>query len=365
MAGPADVRSQVGRFWDRVSTSERPRRTRWWEIPTIVRHVNRRICGQALDHVGDGLIVRARSALEERGSPLPLSRAISVGGGHGHKEMRLLEAGLVEHVDIYELSEQRIEQGRGRARASGLEGRITFHLDDAFEAVRRPEYDLVHWNNSLHHMLDVDRAVLWSRQVLRPGGLFYMEDYVGPNRFQYDARTRAVASAVRAALPDRLLRNPQHQDELLPRTINNISAARLAEADPSEAPQSDRILGAVRVHFPNAEIVSTGGVIYNLALKDAVANFDEADPGDAARLESLLLLDAVATETMEIQTHYAVALAFKGPEPTPLARVVWQAKLAATDHRPDREVLRRAFRTLVPFRVVRRSLGQVRRRLRR
>ena len=76
-----------------------------------------------------------------------------------------------------------------------------------------------------------------------------------------------------------------------------------------------RILSAVRTWFPDAEILPTGGIVYNLVLSDVLANFDEADPVDRARLEQLLDLDWALTQVPGLETHYAVALAFKGGPP--------------------------------------------------
>lgn len=354
---------RIGAHWDGVSAQTTVARTRWWLVPQVIRHINARICGSPLEGIGDGLLAIARARLEARGVALPLARAVSVGGGHGYKEMRLIEAGLVRHFDIFELSEQRIDKGRADAAAMGLASQVDFHLANAFEVAAGP-YDLVHWNNSLHHMLDTNRAVAWSRAVLRPGGLFFMDDYVGPDRFQFDAKTLRIASEVRAGLPERLLANPHRPGQQIPRTARNIDPVHLAKVDPSEAPQSSRILGAVQVHFPDAEVQLTGGVVYNLALKDALANFDLDDPADVGLLQGLLTLDDVATTELGAQCQYATALAFKEVEVDPVAKAVWQAKLTAEDHRPDRDALRRVFRTLVPSAGARTALGALRRRLR-
>jgi hypothetical protein len=63
----------------------------------------------------------------------------------------------------------------------------------------------------------------------------------------------------------------------------------------------------VKRHFPTADIMLTGGVIYHLALSDLLANFlDE----DLPVLERLLIVDDMCTAMGE--THYATALALKG-----------------------------------------------------
>ena len=59
-------------------------------------------------------------------------------------------------------------------------------------------------------------------------------------------------------------------------------------------------------HFPDAEIVLTGGAIYHLTLSDVLANVDEER--DRTLLTWLLRLDSLMATLGE--THYAVAFAF-------------------------------------------------------
>jgi len=55
---------------------------------------------------------------------------------------------------------------------------------DCFNYEFIEEIDFVHWNNALHHMLNFEKAVQWSYQILKVDGVFYMDDFVGPSRFQ-------------------------------------------------------------------------------------------------------------------------------------------------------------------------------------
>ncbi|MBK6687601.1 MAG: class I SAM-dependent methyltransferase [Deltaproteobacteria bacterium] len=316
----SDDVERVGQHWDQVQrdvqAGRTPPRTRWWESPTVRQHLNRLLAPGAGDGIDEGLTQRARQRLTERGLPAdrPLPRGISVGGGQGIKEMLLLKANLVAHLELYELSEARIADGQARAQAEGLSDRLRFIKGDALQEARGP-YDLVHWNNSLHHMLDVDQALAWSHRVLAPGGMFYMDDFVGPTRFQWSTASLKVATALRSRLPERYLRDPRRPGQQLAKVVRRPNPETLARHDPSEAAQSGRILSAVRTWFPDAEILPTGGIVYNLVLSDVLANFDEAEPADRARLEQLLDLDWALTQVPGLETHYAIALAFKGGPP--------------------------------------------------
>ncbi len=72
--------------------------------------------------------------------------------------MTLMRAGLVSHFDLYEISDARVQLGQELADRHGRGQRITWHnraVEFASGALDG-EYDLVYWNNALHHMLDVD-----------------------------------------------------------------------------------------------------------------------------------------------------------------------------------------------------------------
>jgi SAM-dependent methyltransferase len=168
-----------------------------------------------------------------------------------------------------------------------------FIQGDAFQLANEPEqYDLVHWNNSLHHMLNVEAAIEWSWKVLKPGGLFYMDDFVGSGRFQWTPQMLLAATAVRQSLPDRLLVNPHKLITMLPRIVKKPDPEKLRQSDPSEAADCSRILECVQRQFPGADIIFTGGVIYHLELSDVLANFAENE--DFHLLERLLELDDIA-----------------------------------------------------------------------
>lgn len=216
-----------------------------------------------------------------------------------------MRAGLVSHFDLYEISDARVQLGQELADRHGLANQITWHncaVEFASGALD-VEYDLVYWNNALHHMFDVDQAVQWSKRALRPDGYLYMNDYVGPNRMQWPDEALAIASRARELLPQRLLKRPTGEG-YLGTSVKRRDPDKLAAGDPTECADSEDILPAIRRHFPAAWIKPTGGAIYHAALHNVIANFTDED---TPLLEMMLLLDDVCT--MAGYTDYAVALA--------------------------------------------------------
>jgi ubiquinone/menaquinone biosynthesis C-methylase UbiE len=298
---------QIGSYWAKKSVTKQPERVRWWESKHIIRHYNRLVCGRPVDGIVQGVIELLKDRFAHR---LPFNKAISVGGASGWKERLLLSAGIVTHFTVYELSEFLIEEGRKLSRQQGLADRIDFVLGNAFDLVDSGEaFDLVYWDNALHHMYNVDEAVRWSREVLRRGGVFAMNDFVGPTRMQWSQAVLDAGTAVRQVLPARYLANPYAPGSQLERVMQRPDPQDFAATDPSECVDSASIIPAISKYFPAIELKLTGGVIYHGALSDLLHNFNESDPTDLALLDLLLQIDTLLAQRGD--THYAVAIAVK------------------------------------------------------
>lgn len=238
-------------------------------------------------------------------APNGFDRAISIGCGAGAKELQLINTGLVKHFDLYEISPTRVDQGKRLAHQQAVSDRVSFFTENAFDK-KLGSYELVYWNNALHHMLDVEAAIAWSREHLVPGGWFVMDDFVGPSRFQWSDENLSHATRVRSLLPDRFLYNPADLSQKLPIEIRRPTVESMIKDDPTEAADSDRIVSSVKKMFPNAVVIPTGGALYNLALNDVIAHFDESSE-DLSLLQSILMSDELLAHAG--MTHYATAFA--------------------------------------------------------
>lgn len=304
------VEKKVAEHWN---TIHKRKRVRWWHMPTIIREINRRVCGEPLDRISAGAIRLAQDIAGDR----RFYRGVSVGGGSGSKEMMVLESGLVEHFTIYELSDQRIEAGQAAAEKRGLTSRIRFEKGNALKEVREKGcFDFVHWNNALHHMFNVRKAIAWSKHVLTDNGMFYMDDYVGPNRFQWSSTSLDIASGIRSRMAERYLRREGESEALVPMKIKRPSRLRIIREDPSEAPDSVRIVRQLEHQFRRPFLRRTGGLVYNLALVHTLHNFSEEAEEDRELLRSLMSLDDLVLAVPKVDNHYAVGIAWNdGSEP--------------------------------------------------
>jgi 2-polyprenyl-3-methyl-5-hydroxy-6-metoxy-1,4-benzoquinol methylase len=301
---------KIAQYWSQRSLNK-GKQWNWWSCRQVIRYLNRRVCGLQLNGVSQGLCYQAKEILENK----KLDIGISVGCGIGIKEMNLIRWGLVNRMVCFELSEERIKQAEEEAKKRSLSEFIEFRREDAFQSVSNSEkFDLVHWNNSLHHMPDTRFAVEWSKKVLKRGGLFMMDDYVGPNYIQFSDECLKLGSLIRNNLPKKYLINPASTPEniqFLDTQCQRPELSKIIAKDPSEAVDSENILPAIQKLFSDAQIVHTGGIIYFATLPPLYANFDPEDEFDTGLLESLLLIDELYTSLYPDQTLYATALAVK------------------------------------------------------
>jgi len=303
------VNEKIGYRWSKVSRKNSKRKQyklKWWQSSHVIKYVNQLVCGEPVSGFSQGLINIVR---KYAGGSIPFKKGISIGGGNGQKEINLIKQGIVENFDLYELSKERISAGIELARKQLIGDKINFIYGDAFELDTEPEiYEFVHWNNSLHHMLDVEKAIEWSKNVLKIGGLFYMDDFVGASRFQWPDEQLEIATKVRRVFQhSSYLSNPKCRFFSLPAKVTRPNKEKLIKKDPSEAADSDKIIDAIYKYFPNAEIKNTGGVIYHLALSDMIHNFDEKN--DKILLDLLMIIDELCSKLG--QNHYGIALAIK------------------------------------------------------
>ncbi len=293
-----DLHKQVGDIWSgRYENGQSAGRMRWSGSETVIRHISNIICGAPLASINDAKI----SLLQKISKRLPHARGISIGCGTGLNEIALLEAGIVSRFDCYELSEKAVENGMLEAQKRNLEGRIVFHRQDVFALPLAPgSFDLVYWDNAMHHMFDADAAMRWSKEMLAPNGCFFMHDFVGPTRFQWSEEQMRLVKQVLEGLDDAYFLIP-NSEYMWKKEPSRMSVEEMMEADPSEAADSDNILPAFAKHFPEGAVIPLGGLLYALGLDGIIVNI----PEKSLLLQKLLKLDEMFAR--QGHNYYAVS----------------------------------------------------------
>lgn len=256
----------------------------WMQHPLVGRRLNI----LASDHPDADAYIHLKVRLTQEGWQFPVPRVLSLGCGHGALERGLIAIGMAQRCDGIDLSEGAIQEARRLAAETGTD-QIHYQVGDLEEAdFPKAAFDMVFAHHSMHHIEDLDGLCLAVRETLRPGGIFHLDEFVGPDRFQWtDAQLHHLNAFVQA-LPDRYRRLPT--GELMPPLVRPTIPQMLA-FDPSEAVRSSAILETMRRHFRVVEVRRLGGALLHVGLSGIAQNFDPDSAEDNARLEEFFALE--------------------------------------------------------------------------
>jgi SAM-dependent methyltransferase len=300
---PSLLRSKVNEVWSKGAEQRAQEQGWYWMAhPMVLARVNRLISGDP----GCDAYGRLERLYRERRWALPVRRAVSLGCGFGNLERDLAKRGWVERIAAYDLAEGAVAQARRLADEAGLSG-ITYAVADLNTLRLDPgSADAVFAHSAVHHVQDLEHLYFTVRAALRPRGVFHLNEFVGPTRFQWtDAQLRLVNDFL-DALPPRLRRVP---DGSLKGAMRRPGIDEMIAADPTEAVRSADLVAALDPFFKVVEERRTGGALLHLALGDIAQNFDPESAEDRAILLELFALEDRAMADGTIGSDFAVVTA--------------------------------------------------------
>lgn len=292
---------RIGSHWDYMyANADASIKKDWWDSGTIISHINKKICGEASPIYNAGQIKVCRSIFPN----VPFKKGLSIGCGSAIHELGLVRDGLVSSFDLYELSKKRLHAAYENFKKHGLEDRVKFYHGDIFANVNTQKYDFIYWSGSLHHMYDTEQAIISTYNMLTEGGCFFVNDFVGMNRFQWTDVQMKYINDFRNSLPEDCFINYRLK-VLSGRILSPPNIDDLIRMDPSEARDSEAIIPALKKHVNLKFFMPTGGVIYHIALAAILEQIPENSP----ILKLALKIDDKLTD--EGLYNYAFALGMK------------------------------------------------------
>jgi len=254
----------------------------YWMANRVVRAcVNRRASG---DPAQDSY-ARLVRLLTEMGWTLPAERAVSMCCGTGELERGLAGLGIARRIIGYDLAETAIAKARAQAGIAGL-SQVEYEVRDLErDGLGQRNVDVIFAHSAVHHISRLEELFDEVHAALRPGGIFHLNEYVGPDRFQWTDRQMAEINDFLESLPDRYRRLPGGG---LRSRLTRPTVAEMLRHDPSEAVRSSEIEALVVERFHIVERRALGGTLLHMALHDIAQNFDPDENEDQARLQRLI-----------------------------------------------------------------------------
>ncbi|AEO48882.1 ubiquinone/menaquinone biosynthesis methylase-like protein [Rhodospirillum rubrum F11] len=299
---PSQISGRVDAVWGNPMAWEAAG-WQWERLPAIRRMVNRHVTG---DEAIDPLSWFFQRVAKDQ--TLPVRRALVLACGAGGLERQLISQGWVSEVVAVDLSPGALAAARDAARQAGISG-IDYRQADMNALDVEGPFDLAVGSSALHHCENLEGIFAVVRRVLVPGGWFFLNDYIGPNRLQYDAAQVLEVNRLLQCLPDPLVMNAAGFSR---RGFRPASLAEVIAFDPSEAPRSADILRVMGEALEVETVRPYGGNLLYLVLSNLAQNFDPAQSGDAAAPDYLRLLIEASDHwraTRHGQDHFAAAIA--------------------------------------------------------
>lgn len=295
---------KVAEFWgNRAQESQKTLECHWTDSPLIQQHyIHPAISGNK----DNNWLVWVK----EKFFPRPVERILSLGCGDGCLERHGALSNIFKECDAFDISPDAIKVAQRKAAELGISERINYGARDINKiTLKENHYDSAFCAMSMHHFENLEHVLSEIEKSLRAEGLFIVNEYIGPNRFQWTDKQLKIANDLLMLLPERYRLDPttgRTKDVIRRPTIEQMIAT-----DPSEAVRSEDILSLIEEQFDILKKVEYGGTLVNLVLDNIIVNFDEKSPGDMALLFLIFYMEKLLVQERVLDNNFSLTISKK------------------------------------------------------
>lgn len=238
----------------------------------------------------------------------PPARVLAIGSGMAFLEEYLVQNDHVGHMTAYEMSRTAIEAARDRVAGKPYADRLDLRTGDVLsENLPTAAYDAVFVQAAIHHFDRIEDMYALMHRVLKPGGLLWFDEYVGPDHHMYEPHVLAVMDEINDCLDagfrwDVLMK---HTRDIQPRP----SLEFMMSHDPSEGVHASRILPLTYQWFDVVHRQDYGGAIMRPFFCGILPNFDWEDPKDRSIARLVILIEQMLTRNGVLPNYHTAVVA--------------------------------------------------------
>jgi SAM-dependent methyltransferase len=237
----------------------------FWQSPVVRAEINRRITGDPT--------LRPEAYFAARHGPsLPAPDVLTLRVGDASLEVALVETGSCERIVGLDPDRARAESAYGNVPVT-LRERIVFQQGEPLEWEPQGPLGAVLARSVLHRYDDLDGLLDRVHEILSPGGLVFVDEFVGPARFQWTDAQLEVVNRLLAVLPDELVVDLGASDGRRKRSVGRPDPAGHVVSNPHDAVHSDRIIACLDERFERIEVSFYGGAVYHQLFSRIMGNF--------------------------------------------------------------------------------------------
>lgn len=215
----------------------------------------------------------------------------------------MVELGVCEEILGIDISEARVE-GANAAVPPALRGRLGFECHNLESWRPEGQFDLVIAKEVLHHITRLEQLCEALEGLLRPGSLLYVDEYVGPARFQWTDKQLEVIARLLDRLSPSLVADLVEPAAGARRRAHRPTVESMIADDPSESARSDEITVILASHFDLVERRPYGGAVFHQLFNRIMGNFE----GNDDLVRALMEIDFLLCDEGVLQTNYEWAV---------------------------------------------------------
>jgi len=252
----------------------------WNDLQIVVKYKNKLSTDNEDTHWLNDILTRFKQYI-------PFENVLIVGCGNGWLERQLYEMKIGLHFDAFDISQKYIDEAEKLSKNMPID----YFIEDinTMSHIENKKYDAVFNFAILHHATEIENATKRLSEVLKPGGLIFNEEYVGPARNQYSDEHLKLMIEVMSDLPSKY-----RSKHMLRPPLANF------RIEPTEAIHSDLVRPMFEKYFDTIyERNMNGGIAYQI-LWNNIENFNDNNPEAVKWLNYLLKKDFEFSENGKV-----------------------------------------------------------------
>ena len=168
---------------------------------------------------------------------------------------------------------------------------------------------------AIHHFGKIEEMFALMHRVLKPGGLLWYDEYIGPDHHMYEPEVMAIMDELNDCLA------PQYRwDTLAKATRTAVPAPNLEWMmghDPSEGVHASRILPLTYQWFDVVCRRDYGGAIMRPFFTGILPNFDWNDPKDQTVARLIIATEQLLTRHGVLPNYHSAVVGRRRDNPLP------------------------------------------------
>jgi SAM-dependent methyltransferase len=170
-------------------------------------------------------------------------------------------------------------------------------------------YDLIVGHQGLHHIQELENLFEQAHRALKPTGLFFLSEWIGPNYLQIPATNRFFSTLLLYLLfPSKRMRT-NHMGHTKGWTFMQYGKESF---DPSEACNSENLESSLLKRFRYHKKVHFGGLCYPMFEGNAI-HLSDTDPSTVRKVGWVIAIEKWLTRWGLIKPLFLVAICEKKP----------------------------------------------------